>query len=54
MTDNKVKEGTQVILRASYKDRDTAIRIANCYISNGEHVKMLYEPTDGYKIFVVK
>lgn len=54
MLEHKVKDGAQVILRASYKDRDTAIRIANCYISKGERIKMVYEPTDGYKIFVVR
>jgi hypothetical protein len=54
MTEHKVKDGAQVILKASYKDRDTAVRIANCYISHGERIKMVYEPTDGYKVYIIK
>lgn len=54
MAEKNVIEETQVILRVSYKDINSAIRITNFYISHGQAVKMVYRPTDRYKIFTVQ
>ena len=52
-----VKCETKLVLKASYKDRDVAIRVFNCFASHDNShykTKMMYSPKAGYKIYAVE